>query len=305
MRLPPFNPHIVVMIAAVAISTSAVFVKLAEEAPAGIIAVYRLLFAVLIMLPVVLIGYRNELRRISKRDWLLSAVAGVFLALHFILWFESLNYTSVASSTVLITMQPVFAFIGTYVLFQERFSYAAIISMIITIFGGIIISWGDFQLGGMALFGDILALLGAIAITVYFLVGQSTRKRVSLITYTFIVYSMSTFTLIIYNGIMQNSFVGYSADHWWIFLALAIIPTFLGHTLFNWAQKWLSSSTISMATLFEPIGATVLAYFILQESITWSQFLGGAIVLFGLYLFIISTNRKRKVTISKKSSEPR
>ena len=123
--------------------------------------------------------------------------------------------------------------------------------------------------------------------------------------YTFVVYGISSITLILYNFILQNPFFGYPANHWWIFLALAIIPTFLGHTLFNWAQKWLSSSTISMATLFEPIGATVLAYFILQESITWSQFLGGAIVLFGLYLFIISTNRKRKVTISKKSSEPR
>ena len=101
---------------------------------------------------------------------------------------------------------------------------------------------------------------------------------------------------------MQNDFTGYPADHWLMFLGLAIIPTFLGHTLFNWALKWLSSSTISMATLFEPVGATILAYFILGETITWSQFLGGAIVLFGLYLFILSTARKTKVTIAKKNA---
>jgi|SRR5699024_2072375 len=305
MRLPPFNPYIIITIASIAISTTAVFVKLAGEAPAGIIAFYRLLFAVLIMLPIVLIGYRHELRMISKKDWGLSVISGVFLALHFILWFESLSYTSVASSTVLVTMQSVFAFLGTYILFQERFSYAAIISMIITVFGGIIITWGDFQLSEMALFGDILALLGALAITVYFLVGQRTRKRVSLMTYTFIVYSIGAITLFLYNSVVQHSFTGYSADYWWVFLALAIIPTFLGRTLLNWAQRWLASSTISLATLFEPVGATILAYYFLRESVTWSQFLGGAIVLFGLYLFIISTNQKKKVTISKKSKEPR
>jgi len=301
MRLPPFNPYIIIMIAAIAISTSAIFVRLADQAPVGIIAAYRLLFAVLVMLPVVLVKYRHEFRIISKKDWVLSVISGIFLALHFILWFESLNFTSVASSTVLVTMQPVFAFIGTYILFQERFSYGAIISMVITIFGGFIISWGDFQFSGMALFGDILALLGAIAVTIYFLVGQSTRKRLSLITYTFIVYSVSSITLILYNVMMQNPFFGYPADHWWLFVGLAIIPTFLGHTLFNWALRWLSSSTISMATLFEPIGATVLAYLILGEEITWSQFLGGAIVLFGLYLFILSTSRKKKVTIARKN----
>lgn len=303
MRVPPFNPYFVIIIGAIAVSTSAVFVKLADQAPAGITAAYRLLFAVLIMLPIVLTKYRHEFRLIGKKDWILSIISGVFLALHFILWFESLNYTSVASSTVLVTMQPVFAFIGTYLLFQERFSYAAIISMVITLIGGFIISWGDFQVSGMALFGDILALLGAITVTIYFLLGQTARKRLSLITYTFIVYGVGAVTLVLYNLIVQNSFVSYPADHWWVFIGLAIIPTFFGHTLFNWALKWISSASVSMATMFEPIGATILAYFILGESITWSQFLGGAIVLFGLYLFILSTSRKTRVTIARKNAD--
>ncbi|WP_067730268.1 DMT family transporter [Oceanobacillus damuensis] len=301
MRLPPFNPYAAVVIGVIAVSTSAILVKLAAGTPSAIIANYRLLFAVLIMLPIVLLKYRHEFRLISKKNWMLSILAGVFLAFHFILWFESLNYTSVASSVVLVTMQPIFAFIGTYLLFQERFSYGTIISMIIALFGSIIIGIGDFQIGGMALFGDILALLGAIAVTFYFLSGQSVRKHLSLMTYTFIVYGVSSVTLIIYNLILQNPFFGYPADHWWVFLALAIVPTFLGHTLFNWALKWLSTSTISMGIIFEPIGASILAYFILGESLTWSQFLGGTIVIFGLLLFIMSTSRKAKVTISRKS----
>src|SRR5690625_3785009 len=121
------------------------------------------------MSPTILIKYRPEIRSIKKRDWLLATLSGVFLALHFILWFESLNYTSVASSVVLVSMQPIFAFIGTYIFFQERFSPGAIISMIITVLGSIIISWGDFQVSFGNLFGDILALLGALTMTVYFL----------------------------------------------------------------------------------------------------------------------------------------
>lgn len=300
MRLPPFNPYIVIIIGVISLSTSAIFVKLATHAPAAIIANYRLLFAVLIMAPFIMTKHRHEFKLIQRKDWLRAIFAGIFLAIHFILWFESLNYTSVASSVVLVTLQPIFAFLGTYLFFKERFSSGAMISMIIAILGSFIISWGDFQMSGPALFGDILAILGAITITAYFLLGQKVRKRLPLMTYTFIVYSISTCTLILYNVILQNPFLGYPADHWWIFLALAIFPTFLGHTLFNWALKWLSTSTISMGIVFEPIGATILAYFILGEKINATQWLGGTIIICGLFLFIMSTARKRKVTISSK-----
>src|SRR5690625_386783 len=302
-RLPPFNPHAAVVIGVITVSASAILVKLADGAPAAIIANYRLLFAALLMLPIILMKYRHEFRKISNKDWILSIFAGLFLAAHFILWFESLNYTSVASSVVLVSLQPIFAFLGTYLFFKERFSSGAIISMLITLFGSIIISWGDFQISGMALLGDILALLGAVTVTVYFLMGQSARRNLSLMTYTFIVYSISSITLIFYNLALQNPFLGYPADHWWLFLALAIFPTFLGHSLFNWALKWLSTATISMGIVFEPVGATILAYFILGEIVTSSQWLGGTIVIFGLFLFVVSTTRKTTVTISEKHNE--
>lgn len=303
MRIPPFNPRIAVVIGVITISTSAVLVKLADQAPAAIIANYRLLFAVLMMVPVILLKHRHEFKFIQKKEWLLAVIAGVFLATHFILWFESLNYTSVTSSVVLVTLQPVFAFLGTYFFFKERFSPGAIISMLIALLGSFIISWGDSQMSSSALFGDILALLGAVTITAYFLLGQKMRKQLSLMTYTFIVYGISSLTLILYNIVMQNSFFGYPASHWWIFLALAIFPTFLGHSLFNWALRWLSTSTISMAIVFEPIGASLLAYLILGERVTDSQWLGGAIVIFGLFLFIMSTSRKQTITLSPKTKK--
>ena len=298
LRFPPFNPYVAVVIGVIAVSTSAIFVKLASGAPAGTIAFYRLFIAVVLMLPTILLKYRAEIRSITKRDWMLAILSGVFLALHFILWFESLNYTSVASSVVLVTLQPIFAFVGTYIFFGERFSVAAIISMLITLIGSFIISWGDFQISGLALLGDILALLGAATVTGYFLLGQRMRRNLSLMTYTFIVYGISSITLFLYNVVTQNTFISFPVDHWIWFIALAIIPTFLGHSLFNWTLRWLSTSTISMAIVFEPIGATILAYYILGEVVTPSQWLGGSIVIFGLFLFIMSTTRKPKVTIS-------
>src|SRR5699024_3386819 len=106
--------------------------------------------------------------------------------------------------------------------------------------------------------------------------------------------------LLVYNLILQNQFLGYSPTIWLWFFALAVIPTFLGHTLFNWALKCVSTSTISIAIVFEPIGASILAYFILGEVVTASQWLGGTVVIFGLFLFTMSTTKKKKVTLSYK-----
>ncbi|MFJ7640247.1 DMT family transporter [Peribacillus sp. NPDC046944] len=282
---PKMNPYLALAIGVASVSFSAILVKLAT-APSGIIAFYRLLFTVLLMLPVFLIKYRHELKLIRKKDWLLSIAAGVFLAFHFILWFESLNYTSVASSTVLVTLQPLFAFAGAYFFFKERFSLRAIGSGVIAIAGSFVISWGDFRISGMALWGDVLALIACALVTGYLLFGQSVVKRISSITYTFVVYSISAVTLFVYVLVKGEALAPYAVEDWIYFILLAIFPTLLGHSLFNWTLKWLSTTTISMAILLEPVGATVLAYFILDEPILWTQVLGGTIILVGLTTFL-------------------
>lgn len=302
MRLPPFNPHIAIIIGVLAISTSAVLVKLVGNAPSSIIANYRLLLAALLMAPIIVLRHRQEFRLLDKKDWILVIFAGGFLSVHFILWFGSLNYTSVASSVVLLTVQPIFAFIGTYFIFRERFSPGTIISMLIAIFGIYIVGWGDFQVNDKALFGDILALLSAIAATLYFLLGQKVRKKVSFMTYSFIAYGIGSGFLIIYNFFQNNDFFGYPTNYWLIFIALAVFPTFFGHALFHWALRWLSISTISLGVIFEPIISSLLAYLVLGEQVTPTQLLGGTIIIFGLFLFIVSTSRKRRVTISQKTN---
>ncbi|MGI8387527.1 DMT family transporter [Robertmurraya sp. P23] len=292
------NPYFALIVGVIAVSASAIFVKF-SAAPSGVIAFYRLLFSVLFMLPVFLLKYVKELTLISVKDWLYATLAGVFLAFHFILWFESLNYTSVASSTVLVTLQPLFAFVGTFLFFKERFTLKAILCAVAAIVGSVIISWGDFQLSGTALFGDILALLACALVTAYLMFGQSVRKRISLVTYTFVVYSISSIVLLLYVLIAGESLYPYPKNEWWNFILLALIPTLLGHSLFNWAIKWISTSIISMAILFEPVGATILAYYLLSEKVLFTQLLGGSIVIVGISLFLLNERSGKQKKVKK------
>ncbi|MER2028439.1 MAG: DMT family transporter [Solibacillus sp.] len=290
MERPPIHPYIPIIIGVISVSLSAIFVKLAS-ADAGVIAFYRMLFSILIMLPWFLMKYSNEIKVLSKRDWIFSSIAGVFLSFHFILWFESLNYTSVASSTVLVTMQPLFAFIGTYLFFKEKITLQTFIAGGIAILGSVLISWGDFQISGTALYGDILALIACALITGYLLFGQDVRKRLSLVTYTMVVYTVSTITLFFYIIVKGESFGPYPAIDWMWFILLAIIPNLLGHNLFNWALKWTSTNVISIAILFEPVGAALLAIFIFNEYLTVSQIVGGLVVILGIMLFVVDMKK--------------
>lgn len=301
MKNKLFIPYTAVVIGVIALSLSAIFVRLIEEAPVAITASYRLLLAGIILFPYVFLKKRKELKNLGKREGWIAILAGISLAIHFILWFESLQYTSVASSVVLVTLQPIFAFIGTYLFFKERFSSATIISMLIAIFGSFVIVMGDFQLAGDAFYGDMLALTAALFITIYFLIGQQIRSKTSVTTYTFIAYTIGGLFLLIYSLLKGYPLVEYPANDWLFFILLAIIPTIFGLNLLNWSLKWFSTSLISMAIILEPIGASAFAYLLFNETITWSQWLGGTIIIFGLFLFITSTKRERnmRLTVSK------
>ena len=275
-----------------ALSTSAIFVKLAG-APSSITAFYRLFFALLFLLPLLLLDKASwqDLRSLSKRQWQTGLLSGLFLAIHYILWFESLNYTSVASSTVIVTLQPLFSFVGSYFLFKERFSTGAIISSIVALIGSFIIAWGDFQISMQALYGDLLAFIAAGFITAYFFIGQHMRQKLAVVPYSILGYAASAFFLAVYALSQQLSFIDYSQSTWTAFLGIAFISTILGQMLLNWLLKWLSTSVISMSILGETIGTCILAYFILGEIITLRQGIGIIVTLFGLGLFMFYKNK--------------
>ncbi|MGG0198992.1 DMT family transporter [Bacillus anthracis] len=284
----PILSYCILFFGVFALSTSAIFVKLAD-APAAIIAFYRLFFAVLILLPLLLLNQNNrsELKTITRRQWGFGFISGLFLAAHYVLWFESLQYTSVASSTVIVTLQPLFSMIGGYFLFKERFTRGAVIGCLIAISGSIVIGWQDFQISGEALYGDILAFIAAGIISAYFFISQYVRKDLSLIPYSFISYGSSACFLGIFSYMKHESFIHYSTQTWLYFFGLAFIATILGQTIFNWLLKWMSATVISMSILGETIGTCILAYFILNETISLQQGLGITVIFIGLALFLM------------------
>jgi len=283
--------YFVLVVGVAAVSTAAIFVKL-SDAPSSIIAFYRLLFSFLIIAIPTLLFKRKEFTALTKKDILYSALSGIFLAFHFITWFESLKYTSVASSVVLVTLQPIFAMFGVRIFFKEGIAKAGAAGAILAVLGSIVIGWGDFKIGGQALYGDLLAILGAILVTVYWLFGQLLRKKVSVLIYAFLVYGASTITLLIYNLALNLEFTNYSAYNWKLFFALAVIPTIFGHTIFNWAIRYINAATISVTILAEPIGSIILAYIFLGELITSTQLLGSAIIFSGIIIYLIFTNKR-------------
>lgn len=291
-----FIAYLTLFIGVLSISTSAIFVKIAA-APAAITAFYRLFFVVLILAPIVLLDarHRKEIVEMTPKHRLLAFISGGFLSVHYVLWFESLNYTSVASSTVLVTLQPLFSLVGCYFLFNERFSKTAVIGCSLAILGCFIIGWGDFQISGKALLGDFMALIAASMIAMYFMIGQQMRQTMSAVPYSFVGYVSSSIILSLYAFSQNISFINYSLKTWGAFLGLSVIATILGQMSFNWLLKWFSASVISMCILGEVIGTSILAYFILNETIMLQQGIGIFIILFGLSLFLIEEGRKKRV----------
>lgn len=298
METPRMNPYVALLAGVISISSAAILVRL-SSAPSGVIAFYRMFISVLVLLPIFLRKHRFELKLITRKDWWFTMISGILLAFHFIFWLESLKFTSVASSTVLVTLQPLFSFAGTYIFFHEKLSGKAILSGVLAVIGSVMISCGDFRISGSALLGDFLALISCALITSYLLLGQNVRKRLSLVTYTFVLYSISTLILLIYALFAGQPLFPYPSQDWAYFILLALIPNLLGQTLFNWLLKWLSTSVITVATLFEPVGATILAYLFLGEKTVWTQNVGGLIVIAGISLFALNINERRQLKMGR------
>jgi len=274
------------------VSVSAILIRLSDS-PSLVIAGYRMAFTVLILLPVGA-GDNSKFKKFDAKLLGLSVLSGFFLALHFAVWISSLDFTSVASSTVIVTTQPIFVVIGSYLIFKERISLKALLLIVCALVGSSMIGFGDFALGADAIKGDLLALAGAIFIAAYMLIGRNVRQYIDVIPYTLIVYSSACAMLIAANLIARNPFFSYPLREYVIFILLAVFSTVFGHTIFNWAMKYISAITVSACILGEPIGATILAIIILKELPTLWQVVGGTIVLLSLYLFMKDQHRLSK-----------
>lgn len=289
--------QILFIIGIIAISFSSIFIRW-SDAEASVIGMYRLFLTNLIMLPLVWKS-RKEMFSLTGRQWGWLLLSGTLLGLHFLFWIGSLSYTTVASSTVILTLEPILVVSASYFLFGTRINRTMMFGIGLALVGSIVIGAGDFQVSGSALHGDLLSLLGTFAVAAHMLAGKQILQSMSAFVYNFWVFFTAASLLAVYNLVQGYSFTGYSSKEWGVFLLLAVVPTLFGHYLFNWLMQYMSASAVSMAVLGEPVVASLLAWLLLKESLSGLQLGAGAVILAGVWLFI--ANNKE---VPKPAAEP-
>jgi drug/metabolite transporter (DMT)-like permease len=271
----------------VAVSSASILISLARGrgAPALAIAALRILLAALVVGPLAAVRCRSEIRRVAVRDVLLGAAAGLFLALHFGFWISSLDYTSVMSSVVFVSTNPLFVALASFFILRERVGRGAVVGIAVAIAGGIVVGAVDLgRAGGESIRGDMLALLGAVCASGYLLVGRTLRRRMSLTLYVAIAYTTAALVLLAVAAATGTNLVVLPGKGLlWVAL-LALGPQLLGHTTYNWALKYVSATLVTVTLLAEPIGATLLGIPVLGQVPAAASIVGGVLILAGIFL---------------------
>ena len=272
-----------IVIGVIGISLSSIFVRYAQS-PSAVTAAWRLLWTVVLMTPVVLgkKTVRREFARADKESIVLSALSGLFLAIHFVLWFESLAHTTVASSTTIVCTEVIWVALGFCLFLKGKLSWKAVAAIAVTLLGSIAIAWSDTGSGGNRLYGDALALMAAIAVAVYTLLGRVVQKKLSTAVYTYLLYWACLVCLAATCLIQGENLFGYGIRPVAVGLLLAVFSTILGHSIFSWCLKYFSPAFVSASKLCEPVVAAILAGFLFGEIPTPMQLVGGVLILGGV-----------------------
>ena len=272
---------VLLSIGVVTISTAAPLIKLIPEVPSVLVAASRLGFASLILLP---LGWRHR-HAVGRHQPILVLAAGLCLALHFVSWIASLRYTSVASSVILVTLTPLLLVPAGYLMWGERLTRRLGLGIGLAIGGSVCIAWNDFQLSPpQALYGDLLALGGAVMMAAYLVCGRLVRPSIPLPLYAGLVYASAALCLWAVCLLSPVPILGYAGSAYLILLLLGLGPQLIGHTVVNWALAYLSPTIVAVVLLAEPVGASLLAWLWLGESVSWLQGGGGVLILSGIGL---------------------
>lgn len=281
---PGVPPNLAMFISIVAVSTASILIRW-SNAPPVIIAMYRMVFSVLMLLPFFL---RNDgigkLSNVSTRNLLGLMGVGIVLAIHFASWITSLGLTSVASSVIFVHIDPIFVAVISHFFLGDKVNRQILAGIGLSLVGVSIITLGDASSGGSNLTGDLLALVGGVMLGIYLLGGRYFRGYLDLTTYVTPVYASAAVVLLIMGLATGAPLTGYPMREYGLFLLIALVPMIFGHTLYNWALKYVSAPIVSVSLLGEPVGATILAFLFLNEEPSTQVLLGGVVTLLGILL---------------------
>ncbi len=282
-RIPRPGRLAAMALGVLAISTSSVLIRLAD-APALAIGAWRLTLAFLVLSPLGAPALRREACRLTRREKLLLVLSAAALATHFGTWITSLAYTTVSSSVILVTTTPIYVAVASRLLWREKVSRRRAVAIVVAMAGSVLIGYGDLAMSGRALWGDLLAVMGALAMAAHLLMGRKLRRRLSTWAYVWPCYGLAGLILVIVCVARGYPLTGYSRDTWLVLLALAVVPQVVGHSVFNWALAYVSPLMVTLSILGEPIGASGLAWLVLRETPPVAAWVGGPLILAGIVM---------------------
>ena len=288
------QPGITMLVIAVFfVSWAAILIRLCESDPTTI-AFFRMFFATIMVLAAIPFYRRTWFT--ERRDLLFCVISGIFLGLHFLFWISSLQLTSISSSVVLVTTQPVFVAVLGLLFLKEKIGIFGAVGIVLAIVGSYLVARGDLKLDTAHLKGDLLSLLGALAAGLYLFFGRFVRRRVDLLPYVTTVYGISALTIMLV-GLATGSLKPPTsqADYVFFFL-LALGPTILGHNLYNYSLKHLPVFPVGMSILGEPVLATVWGFIIFDEKPIATTLFGGIIIITAIALVMIRLKSKPEIT---------
>ena len=280
---PGVHPYLVLFGGIMAISTGAIFARIAD-APSLVIAAYRVGIASLLLAPIALFKSFDAFSQLTRKDVQQVVLAGAFLAMHFATWISSLKFTTIANSVVLVNMSPLWVGILAPLLTKEKTHPSMRVSIVLSIVGCVVIGSGDLVLGAHALWGDFLALLGGICTAGYLMLGKRIRQKHSLIVYVSLCYGSAAvflWAIVLLLGLQITGFSGQTTAAFW---GMALISQIIGHSCYNWALRYCSTAFVALGLLGEPIGSTLLAYVLFHEGLTPAKSVGGLLILAAIYL---------------------
>ena len=282
-RIDSRLPYLALFIGMLAISTSAILIRLSDSDPL-VIGSYRQTFATLLFIPFLIRDKGQEIRALPQQRIVEMAITGVLLGGHFGFFISSVKATSIAASVLLGTCHIVYVAIIGWLFLGERLNVKAIKGTILALLGIVILFWGDLVQDPGNFRGNILAFISGILAGLYYLCGRKLRKEISLPLYALVVYFFSALTMWSVVLIQDLDYRNLPMDEIQLFILMALIPTLLGHTMQNWALGFLPAYVVSISLLSEPVGSGILGWIIFSEMPSLGVFIGGLVVLIGVYV---------------------